>query len=82
MGQVALNDTLKDKLKDMKDFTFSFRGDDVFSPNRVKILEQTVQKQASGDYEKKSVNSFTTRYSMIIIKARGGCFCFQPYLHY
>ena len=34
------------------------------------------------DYEKKSVNSFTTRYSMIIIKAGGSCFCFQPYLHY
>ena len=47
MGQEALNDTLKDKLKDMKDFTFSFRGDDVFSPKRVKILEETVQKQAS-----------------------------------
>lgn len=46
VGQIALNDVIRDRVKDMKDFSFSFRGDDIFSPDRVRLLEQTVRKQA------------------------------------
>lgn len=46
VGQKALNDVIRDKVKDMKDFSFSFRGDDIFSPERVKLLEEAVRKQA------------------------------------
>lgn len=48
MGQFAANNaTCRDRIKDMKDFTFSFRGDEIFSPERVKCLERIVQKQAA-----------------------------------
>ncbi len=46
IGQMGMNDVLRDRVKDMKDFSFSFRGDDVFSPERVKVIENVVRKQA------------------------------------
>ena len=46
MGQTALNDVIRDRVKDLKDFSFSFCGDDVFPPERVKFLEEIVQRQA------------------------------------
>ncbi len=47
MGQAALNDVIKDRVKDLKDFSFSFHGDDVFPSERVKRLEEIVHRQAS-----------------------------------
>ena len=47
LGQIAVNDVIKERVKDLKDFSFSFRGDDVFPPERVKRLEEIVQRQAS-----------------------------------
>lgn len=46
IGQMGINDVLKDRVKDIKDFSFSFRGDDVFSADRVKAIENIVRKQA------------------------------------
>lgn len=46
IGQMAMNDSLRDKVKTMLDFSFSFRGDDAFSLSRVKALENMVRKQA------------------------------------
>lgn len=47
LGRLALNDCLKDKLKDLQDFAFSFRGNDEFPSQRVKLLERIVKKQAT-----------------------------------
>ena len=46
LGQMAVNDVLRDRVKDMKDFSFTFRGDDIFTPERVNSLETIVRKQA------------------------------------
>lgn len=47
LGHLALNDKLLEKLHELQDFTFSFRGNDEFPAQRVKLLEHIVQKQAS-----------------------------------
>lgn len=47
IGQLALNDVIKERIKDLTDFSFTFRGDDTFSPERVKKLEEIVRIQAS-----------------------------------
>lgn len=47
MGQTAINDIIRDRIKDMKDFSFSFRGDDVFPEKRVKAIEEVVRRQAA-----------------------------------
>ncbi len=47
LGQVAINDTLRDKVKDIKDFTFKFRGDNVFPESRVQAIEHIVRQQAA-----------------------------------
>ena len=44
-GQLALNDTIREKLENMRDFSFSFRGDELFSEGRVGLLENIVRKQ-------------------------------------
>ncbi len=46
IGQIAVNDIIRDRLKDVKDFTFNFEGDDVFTKERLKNIESVVQKQA------------------------------------
>lgn len=46
IGQVGCNGVLRDRVKDMRDFSFTFRGDDTFSPERVRILESIVRQQA------------------------------------
>ena len=55
MGQTALNDVIRDRVKDMKDFSFSFRGDDVFPPERVKCLEEIVRHQAEAILSKETL---------------------------
>lgn len=47
IGQMGMNDTIRDRVKDMKDFSFSFQGDDTFFPERVKRLETIVKQQAA-----------------------------------
>lgn len=46
IGQMGMNTALRDRVKDMKDFSFSFRGDDIFIPERVKVIETVVRRQA------------------------------------
>lgn len=46
IGQIAMNDTIRERVKDMRDFSFTFRGDDRFSEERVRFLEEIVRKQA------------------------------------
>lgn len=46
IGQMAMNDTLRDRVKTICDFSFAFRGDDIFTPERIKALEAVVRKQA------------------------------------
>ena len=47
IGQIAMNDCLRNRLKDITDFSFSFRGDSKFTEERVKLLEEIVRKQAA-----------------------------------
>lgn len=46
IGQFAMNDDIRDKVKDLKDFKFSFRSDAPFPEERVKALEEIVNRQA------------------------------------
>ncbi len=46
LGQMGINDNIRDRVKDMCDFSFTFRGDDVFPAERVKRLEEVVRRQA------------------------------------
>lgn len=46
IGQMGMNTVLRDRVKDMKDFSFTFRGDDLFTPERVKVIETVVRRQA------------------------------------
>lgn len=46
IGQIGMNPVIRDRVKDMKDFSFTFRGDDVFTPERVNIIENVVRRQA------------------------------------
>ena len=55
MGQTAMNDVIKDRVKVLKDFTFSFRGNDVFPPERVKYLEEVIQRQAAAILSKETL---------------------------
>ncbi|HBM98589.1 MAG TPA: hypothetical protein DD413_04115 [Ruminococcus sp.] len=45
IGQMGMNDTLRNKVKDMQDFSFTFQGDDIFTENHVKELETIVRRQ-------------------------------------
>lgn len=47
IGQIGMNDIIRDKVKDIKDFSFTFRGDDFFPEERVKAIEEVVRKQAT-----------------------------------
>lgn len=47
IGQMAINDVLRDRVKDMKDFSFRFRGDESFSEKRIRCLENIIHKQAA-----------------------------------
>ena len=46
IGQIGMNPVIRDRVKDIKDFLFTFRGDDVFTPERVNIIENVVRRQA------------------------------------
>ena len=47
IGQMAMNDTLRDRVRTICDFSFAFRGDDTFTPERIKALESVIRKQAA-----------------------------------
>lgn len=46
-GQLMLTDSIRERVKDLQDFEFSFRGNDSFSENRVRKTEEIIQKQSS-----------------------------------
>ena len=46
IGQMAMNDTLRDRVKTICDFSFAFQGDDVFTPERVRAMEGIIRRQA------------------------------------
>jgi len=48
IGQELLTDRIRDTLKGLEGFRFSFRGDDVFPAERVEILEQMVNRAVEG----------------------------------
>ena len=45
IGQGMITDEIRYDLEEMRDFSFSFRGDDVFEPWRVRFLEGMIHKQ-------------------------------------
>lgn len=47
LGQMGINDSIRERVKDMRDFSFAFRGDDVFLPKRVECLEKLIRQQAA-----------------------------------
>lgn len=47
IGQMAMNDMLRDRVKTICDFSFAFRGDDKFTPERINAIEAIIRKQAS-----------------------------------
>lgn len=47
IGQQALTDQIRGSVKNLKDFEFSFRGDDKFSAKRVKVMTKIVNRQAA-----------------------------------
>lgn len=57
IGQIAMNDTIRDRLKDIKNFSFAFRGDDVFSKERIKAVEELVQQQALAILSKETLQT-------------------------
>ena len=46
IGQMAMNDTLRDRVKTIRDFSFTFRGDDIFTSERINAMEAIIRKQA------------------------------------
>lgn len=46
IGQMAMNDSLRDRVKTICDFSFKFRGDDIFTPERINAIESVIRKQA------------------------------------
>lgn len=47
IGQMAMNDTLRDRVKTICDFSFAFRGDDKFTLERINAIEAIIHKQAA-----------------------------------
>lgn len=47
IGQMAMNDTLRDRVRTICDFSFRFRGDDIFTPERITAMETIIHKQAA-----------------------------------
>ena len=45
IGQIFLTDEIREDLKRLEGFSFSFRGDDKFEPWRVQILEDVIHRQ-------------------------------------
>lgn len=46
VGQLAMNDTIRDRVKNIRDFSFSFRGNEEFPEERVRFIEEIVHRQA------------------------------------
>jgi hypothetical protein len=46
LGQLAVKDVIRDRLKDVRDFRFHFRGDEKFPAERIRALEDIIQQQA------------------------------------
>ena len=46
-GQLMLTNRIRSRVKDLQDFEFEFRGNDVFSEKRVEETEKIIQKQAA-----------------------------------
>jgi hypothetical protein len=46
IGQMGMNDVIRERVKDLKDFHFSFRGNEQFPLQRVEIIEKIVNIQA------------------------------------
>jgi hypothetical protein len=47
IGQMGMNDVIRDRVKDLKDFSFSFRGNEQFPSKRVEAIEKIVNIQAT-----------------------------------
>ena len=67
IGQIAMNDIIRDRLKDIKDFSFSFRGDEEFPEDRVKCLEDIVRKQADAILSKEYLRTKDVFFSQTAV---------------
>ena len=68
LGQAAMNDRIRDRVKDLKDFTFSFQGDDHFSKKRVQAIENIVRTQAKAILSKENLIITDVFYSQKAVK--------------
>lgn len=57
IGQESLTERMYDRVRDLCDFQFTFRGDDVFSKERVKTIEEVVSKQAQAILSKEKLRT-------------------------
>lgn len=63
IGQIAMNDVIRERLKNIVDFSFSFRGDDKFPEERVKYMEEIIKKQATAILSKEVLQTKDVFYS-------------------
>lgn len=47
IGQIAMNDVIAERVRKIKDLSFSFSGDDVFSQSRIEKMLEIISVQAS-----------------------------------
>lgn len=54
-GQLMLTDQIRDRVKDLQNFTFSFRGNEDFPETRVRKTEEIVKRQAAAVLSKEKL---------------------------
>ena len=69
IGQIAMNDIIRDRLKDIADFSFSFRGDDVFTEARIRCLENILHRQAAAILSKDKLHTADVFFSQEAVYA-------------
>ena len=69
IGQMAMNDTLRDRVKTICDFSFAFRGDDIFTPERINAVEAVIRKQAAALLSKEVLHTKDVFFSQSALAA-------------
>ncbi len=67
IGQMGMNDILRDRVKNIVDFSFSFRGDDVFPKERVEEIEKIVRRQAEAILSKEKLMTKNVFFSQVAV---------------
>ncbi|MCR5608075.1 MAG: hypothetical protein K6G26_03350 [Lachnospiraceae bacterium] len=63
IGQMGMNDVIRERVKNIVDFSFTFRGDEKFSSERVQKLEDVIRKQAKAILSKEKLQTSDVFYS-------------------